>query len=49
MRGILNKVVSGVLVGCIEFGTIATASAIQGMVTKELYYGDISVSLDGKS
>lgn len=48
MRGILKKLVSGVLVGCIAFGTIATASAIQGMVTKELYYGDISVSLDGK-
>ena len=48
MRGIWKKVVSGVLVGCIAFGTIATASAIQGLVTKELYYGDISVSLDGE-
>ena len=48
MKGILKKAVTGVLVGSVAFGTIATASAIQGLVTKDLYYGGISVSLDGQ-
>ena len=47
MKHILKRIGTGMLVGCIAFGTVAAASAVQGLVTKDLYYGDITVSLNG--
>ena len=47
MKKLVRKIGAGVLIGCIAVGTVAVAGAVQGLVTRELYYGDITVSLDG--
>lgn len=47
MKHFLRKVGSAALIACMALGMVVTAAAVHGLVSKDLYYNDISASLDG--
>ena len=48
MKRFLKKVGSAAIIACMALGMMATALAVSGTVSKDLYFNNIKVSLDGK-